>query len=167
MKNGIDELKQVLNSELELYKSLLDITVKKTDIIMEGRIKELDSITQLEQSFIIKIGKYEDTREKVVRKIASKLDVSIDTSEISISKILNHIEDEDSRELDNLKNQIIIVLEKLKEKNTLNSMLIKDSLEYINFNLNILTDSDNESTYSNSADKGKVKQSKNLFDAKV
>jgi len=58
-------------------------------------------------------------------------------------------------------------LNKVKENNQLNSILINDSLEYINLNINLLTDASANNTYDNKTNKGKATQNKSLFDAKV
>ena len=56
---------------------------------------------------------------------------------------------------------------KLRNKNQLNNVLIQDSLEFINLNIELLTSTSEQGTYSNKTGKEKSSQNLSLFDAKV
>jgi len=58
----INDLMDVLLQESKIYEDILEISKKKTDVIVKGKVSELESITNLEQSLIVKIGKLEETR---------------------------------------------------------------------------------------------------------
>jgi len=164
MRNLTEELKDILREEAEIYKAMLDLTTKKTDIITTGQVKELDKITQAEQSLIVKIGRLEEIREQVVGNIEKFLQVD---DSINMTKIGSYLKEEDRIEVEELKNQLVSILNEIKEKNDLNNILIQDSLEYINLNINLLTNATTQSTYDNKNSKVENKQSKSLFDAKV
>jgi len=66
----INDLMDVLLQESKIYEDILEISKKKTDVIVKGKVSELESITNLEQSLIVKIGKLEETRENIVTEIA-------------------------------------------------------------------------------------------------
>lgn len=162
----IEELKQVLTEELEIYKTIHEYALKKTDIITSGKINELDKLTQIEQTLIIKIGKLEDKREEVIEKIGKKLNLKKD---VNLSAIMPYIDKKDEKEINAIRDEFVNLLNKLKDRNQINSVLIKDSLEYINFNINLLTQSTSIEGATYSKDKGKDGsiQNRNLFDKKV
>lgn len=164
MENLINQLREILNKELDTYKDMLDLTTKKKDIILSGHIKELDKVTQLEQTLILNIGKLEDIREEIVIRI--KKDIGL-KNDLSMTELAKHLDDKDYQDIEKIKNELLEVLNEIKDKNNLNNLLIKDSLEYINFNLNLLTNTPAENTYGNTENKGKASQNKNLFDAKI
>lgn len=164
MKNLTEELKDILREEAEIYKTILELTIKKTDIITAGHVKELDKITQAEQSLIVQIGKLEEIRERVVGNIEKFL--QLDDS-INMTAIGSYLKEEDRIEVEELKNQLVSILNEIKEKNALNNILIQDSLEYINLNINLLTNATTQNTDDNKNGKVENKQSKSLFDAKV
>lgn len=166
MNTLIDELKLVLKEELESYKTMLEYGLKKTEIITSGQAKELDKLTQIEQALIMKIGKLEDKREEIVEKIGHELNIKED---INLSTILPYIDKKDEKEINDIRDELVDILNKLKDRNQLNGVLINDSLEYINFNIDLLTQSTSiqGTTYGKGKEKEESLQNRNLFDKKV
>ncbi|SHH69919.1 FlgN protein [Caloranaerobacter azorensis DSM 13643] len=164
MEKLINDLKDILIEELNLYKHMLELSINKTDIITSGQVRELDKITQKEQALILKAGKLEDIRESIISKIQDELNLK----EVkNISKLVDYLSEDQKKEIEYVKQQLIDVLNRLKERNSLNSTLIKDSLEYINLNVNLLANVLSSNIYSDKVSKDDVVQSKNIFDAKV
>ena len=58
------------------------------------------------------------------------------------------------------------ILNQIKERNELNGSLISDSLEYINLNIDILTNSTIDNTYDNKQTDSKTIQ-RRMFDTKA
>ncbi|EOC99395.1 flagellar protein FlgN [Caldisalinibacter kiritimatiensis] len=167
MEKLIKELKEILEEELKIYKEMLQITEKKTKVITSGTAKELDKTTQIEQTMILKIAKLENQREKIVENI--KIQVGIN-GEASVAKLTEKISAQyknEVKELESIRDELLDILNKIKKRNELNSKLINDSLEYINFNINLLTSSATETTYTNKVEEGNAGKSQSLFDAKV
>jgi len=53
------ELIIIFKGETDVYRSILDMGRKKTDVIVEGRILELEAILKVEQKLIGKITSIE------------------------------------------------------------------------------------------------------------
>jgi len=161
-----EELRDVLQDELKLYEEMYNLTVKKTDVIINGKISDLDNITHLENSIILKLGQLETRREKVVINIQEQLGVKKDST---ISDILNYIDDKDEikQELDSITKKLLDVLNSIKERNDLNGLLIKDTLEYIELNINLLTSATDKGIYNNKIQKEQSSQNISLFDTKA
>ena len=161
----IDSLIEILKQQADIYNYLLDKSKEKTDIIIEGKVDELDRITKLENTLVSDIAKMESRREALVNKIAEEIGTTSD--QVTISELIKKIDKNEAEELEGLRNRISGILNELKNINELNSMLIKNSLEYAEFSLNILSTarvSDN-----NYGDSGKVSGPKNrsFFDVKL
>lgn len=166
MRILFEELRDVLLDELKLYEEMYNLAVKKTDVIINGKISDLDNITHLENSLILKLGQIEARREKVVVNIQEQLGVKKDST---ISEILSHIDDADEikQELDNIAKKLLNVLNSIKEKNDLNGLLIRDNLEYIELNINLLTNATDRGIYNNKTQKELTSQNISLFDTKA
>ena len=162
MKNSIEQLKKVLYEQIEVYKHILSLSVKKTDIVVNGHIKKLEEITQEEQKLIIKIGKLEDIRESVIYNINKELGLE----ELNMTKLNDYLEEADKVFIKNLKDELMDILNQIKERNELNGSLISDSLEYINLNIDILTNSTIDNTYDNKQTDSKTIQ-RRMFDTKA
>ncbi|MTI46808.1 MAG: flagellar protein FlgN [Firmicutes bacterium] len=164
MKKSVKQLREVLKQEIDVYREMLEISIEKTNIIIEGQIKKLEEITEQEQKLIIKIGKLEDIRENIVFNIQKGLGISED---IDMSKIMPHLDEEDKDFIEEQKEELLKILNQLKDRNTLNGTLINDSLEYINLNIDLLTNNSFENIYGNKSKEINLKPAKRIFDSKA
>lgn len=161
----IEKLVNILEQEEKIYSDLRSISEKKRDLIIQGKVPELESLVNMEQSLILSIGNHEDEREKLVELIASML--SIPSSEITLSKITQSIDDFKSKRLSLCQDRLTQTIKDLKNTNDLNSKLIKNSLEYIDFSINLLSSIDNEnSKYGNDGQYGGSAK-RTFFDVKL
>ncbi|SHI61915.1 FlgN protein [Geosporobacter subterraneus DSM 17957] len=165
MSKSVEQLITALKKEYDIYRDYVDIAKKKKDIIIKGNIKELDHITGLEQDMILNMGKIDKIRAAIIGNLLNELKVK----EIAnISELAPYLEEEDRVKVLNLKDKLEKVLQEIQELNDLNGRLIQQSLEYINFNLNLMTSASTQgTTYGNRADEKNVKTKPNLFDVKI
>jgi len=133
----INDLMDVLLQESKIYEDILEISKKKTDVIVKGKVSELESITNLEQSLIVKIGKLEETRENIVTEIAGI--AGMDPSEMTISELEKHVDEKQAEKLREYKKHMTSIIEEIKNINEVNSRLITNSIDFIDFSINILT----------------------------
>lgn len=165
MSKSVEQLILALNKEYEIYQEVLEIAKKKRAIIVEGKIKDLDDITSKEQAMILSIGKLENIRLAILKNIVSEL--KIDEVQ-NLSQLSQHLDEKSKQEIINIRDKFDDILKSVKNQNDLNSKLIQQSLEYIEFNKNLLTSLENQgSTYSSNADEKDMKMKNNLFDARI
>lgn len=162
-----DKLLEVLNKESAIYEGILKLSKEKTDAIVAGKISELENITRLEQSIILKLGKLEGERESIVENLASGLNMK--ATDITLTNLINMLPEGEAKKLKNYQEGFAEILEKLREANMLNSKLIRNSLEYIDFSINILAGAGVEGNYGNSGNSGGSDGvlKKNFFDVKL
>jgi flagellar biosynthesis/type III secretory pathway chaperone len=164
----VNELTKALKKESGIYRDLLDIAKKKTNIIVEGKVQELETVTRLEQQLVGRTAGIEESREETAGKIAEELGLS--SEEITLTMLSEHLEDEQAQELEKQRTQITDILSELKKTNQLNARLIKNSLDYIDFSINLLTDSgagDDAGSYGSTGEVRRKKSERNFFDAKL
>lgn len=152
-----DELMTILERQLYILKDLKKITSKKTDIIMNDKVDELKKMTIKEEDFINKMAVLEMEREYLFDSWGIEKGTPL-------SNIIKDIPGE-KEDLKILGNRLFIILKSIDEENKLNDILIKDSIDWIEFNLNLVTDTEVPSTYGNK--NKKVKVNNNFFDRKV
>lgn len=162
MKDLIDILQKVLKEEILVYRELLSIMNEKTDVLIDGNIEKLDKMTTHENNIINKLNEFENLRNKVIFNIQHRRGIK---EELDISMLLKLLDDEDGMELSNLRDEFLEVLSQIKEKNILNSSLIKDSLDYVNLNINMMTENEDEITYGNK--NKKIKSTRSIFNQKA
>ncbi|MEN8906326.1 MAG: flagellar protein FlgN [Clostridiales bacterium] len=158
LQKKLENLYLILNEEFKLYKYICNISDQKTQIIVKGKIKELEDIMKLEKDFVVKIEKLEELRERLVQIIAKKIEINAD--KINITTILKSLKDTEIKlKLKNIQNKTIEVIQKLKNINEINSKLIKNSIDYVDFSINILSnDDEGNNNYGNTGSINKPKK---------
>ncbi|MCP2239207.1 flagellar protein FlgN [Thermoanaerobacterium thermosaccharolyticum] len=155
----INDLIDVLNGEMLLYKDLLDISSKKTDVIIHGKIQELDNMTKVEGSIICRLSKLEEEREKIL----SGYD---DTGEITISELCKMLPEDDAKKLKKIQKEFESLLKALNDRNELNKSLLQQSIEYVNYSIGLISSNlvQDNGIYG---DNGSIKQYSSIIDRKA
>ena len=157
----------ILDKEYGYYKDMLELSKSKKKIIVEGKVAELDKIVKLEQNMIFNIGQLEKKREEEVAKLSNAL--NLNSSQITISELSKVLQPELKKELENMQKNLQDIFSELKAVNDVNGQLIEQSLEYIDYSINLFSGTGMEtgSLYEDIG-KNKSKQSKkNIFDTKI
>lgn len=164
--DNIAKIMHVLEKEKTIYEELLTISREKKEVIVEGKIQELDNFLKVEGNLILEISRLEDERDIEAEALAKKL--GCPREELTISYVCNSVKDERCSKLWEIANSIGEILSQLKEINDLNGKLIEQSLEYINFSMNLMADSiaGQKAIYEGKTE-GSKENNIRLFDAKV
>lgn len=161
---SIQQLKDTLQQELKMYKEVLEMGKEKTVVIKLGKLKELEKIIDKEQQYIRTMGTFEKIRRSIFTNIGEEMEIP---EPASISELLLHLEEDTVEEIDTFRNNLLKVIEKINEVNELNAKLIQQNLEFINFNIELLTFSPETSNNYGDRDTGKRKSISSLLDMKV
>ncbi len=155
---------KVVEEQLDTYKELLDLAEKKGDVLVKGDVKLLGAITKTEQDLVLRLGKLEEERSKLIAHIANIYDKDI--SEVKIDFLIDIFDDEQTKTLTSINDEFKSVLTKIEVKNRRNEELIKNALDYINFSVKLLTDAGEMKT-SYSADGVNSKKVFHIIDKKA
>lgn len=161
---SIQQLKETLQQELKVYKDILEMGKEKTVVIKLGKLKELEEIIEKEQQYMRAMGTFEKIRRSIFTNIGEEMEIP---EPASISELLLHLEEETVEEIDSFRNELLKVIEKINEVNELNAKLIQQNLEFINFNIELMTFSPQTSNNYGEKDAGKRKSISSLLDMKV
>ena len=154
----MEELVLVLKKELDVLKDLKELTFEKTDLIINNQIKELEATTKKEEDLINQVALLEEEREKLLDTWA----VGPDTP---ISNIIERIPG-DKGDLPLIKDEMHHVMEELFLRNKLNRDLIEENLQWIDFNINLISNMQVQPSYGKDTKDSKV-PGKSIFDRKV
>lgn len=166
-KKEVDNIINILKEEYGYYKDILEMSKSKKKIITEGKVAELDKIVKLEQNMILNIGQLEKKREEEVSKLCGILGVK--NEKITVSEISKYIQEEQKKELEKVQSELLEILSELKSVNDINGQLLEQSLEYIDYSINLISGAGMEtgSLYEDIG-RGKNRSSKkNIFDTKA
>ena len=138
MASLIEELIMVLGDEEKFYGEIIPIAEKKTQIIVNNDLQSLNSITEEEQELLGKISKLEKKRQEVIRNIGIVMNKKeSELNFVTIIELLNGQEKE-QEELRKLHDKLKGTIDILSTLNERNQMLIKQSLEMIDFDINLM-----------------------------
>lgn len=164
--DNLDKIIQCLENQKNIYEKLLSLSMEKKDAIIEGKVNELDNFIKLEGNLILEIGKLENERDSTAEALARELGCSREN--LTISYICNEVKDRRCTSLKKAADSIGSTLNKLKEINDLNGELIEQSLEFINFSINLISDSmEGQNIIYEGKPEGSKDNNVRLFDAKI
>ena len=160
-----EKLVVLLTETLKAYQALLEMSRKKHELLVKVKPQELDKITQQEEVIILHAGKVDAAREAVVKELAGLYGIAGDA--ITFVALKEHADESTRKELAELAEELEKVLEQLAPLNKLNVELIQQSLQYIDFNINILAQNSTSPTYAPKGQNNQPTQKRVIFDAKV
>lgn len=170
MASLVDELIEVLDAEYETYKGLIPVSREKTHIIVKNDVATLQEITAKEQEAIDRVTSLENKRTRIMEDIKTVLGKQ--DEDLNLGTLINLLDQQhkEKRALSELHDKLKDTVNILVDINNRNKVLIQQSLEMIEFNMNYLQStrmSPGNNTYTKNASQGNGKDSQTgMFDAK-
>ena len=170
MAGLIDELVNTILKENDIYKELIPIADEKTRVIIKNDLDALQKITEQEQLTIEKINALEKKREEVIVNIGTVL--SRDPKELNMKTLIKILgkQPEEQKRLSRIHDELSETLRRLVVINDRNKELIKQSLEMIEFNMNLIQSTrmaPGVNNYTRAAGESDIRQAgTGMFDAK-
>ncbi|MGI6372140.1 MAG: flagellar protein FlgN [Caldicoprobacterales bacterium] len=155
-----------MEKERDFYLELNELSTRKTDIIIEKKIKDLEKIVDLEQGIIVNIGKLEADRQELVDRLAGIKDV--DPESITLSTLIEYSDGDIRDRFQTLQDDFVRIIDRQSHLNEINEKLIRTNLEYINMAINLMVgDGTSGQVYQREGRTKKGGQNRNLFDSKA
>lgn len=167
MAGMVQQLTEVLEAELNNYNKLLQISLEKTSIIIKGNIDELKLLVAQENEIVGKNQHLEKNRISIMNDISIVLNKEKDTLTLNnLIELLNSQEEEQTK-LKYISTMLSKTLNDLKIANKQNGELINQSIEYLDFNMNMIRSSQSlpPLSYQNDGIE-KQPEGRNFFDRK-
>ena len=129
---------EVLDKECKEYKKLQILADKKTPAIVKGDIESLEKITDDEQEIVGRIQNMEKLRREVLADIANV--VNRDVNDLKLINLIQMLDKrpEQQTQLVDVQARLKSTIDALQRTNDKNQMLLKDALDMVGFNLNMI-----------------------------
>jgi flagellar biosynthesis/type III secretory pathway chaperone len=159
-----------MSQENDIYKELIPIADEKTRIIIKNDLDALQKITEKEQLTIEKINALEKKREEVIVNIGTVLNRKPEELNMkALIKIMGKQPKEQER-LGRIHDELAETLRRLVTINDRNKELINQSLEMIEFNMNLIQSTrmaPGVNNYTRAAGESSIRQAgTGMFDAR-
>ena len=141
MAGMIDQLIVILNEQHTRCEELLGLALEKKDVIVQNDIEQLQKITNLENMVISQNNRLERQRVSLTDDISEVLGKRGQLNELSA--MVDAMEGQPQQApLREIGTKLREILDKLKEANDFNKMLIENALDYVNYSLNVIRTAD-------------------------
>ncbi|MFT3984510.1 MAG: flagellar protein FlgN [Lachnospiraceae bacterium] len=134
----MEELLDTLENEHVEYEALLELSERKTPIIVKGDVAALETITDEEQIVVNRISHLDSKRETVTKDIANVINKDVETLKLSTLIGLLASQPKEQKRLSEIHDKLQKTVEMIRRLNEQNQELIKQSLEMVEFDLNIV-----------------------------
>ena len=134
----MEDLLNTLEKENTEYEKLLELSLKKTPVIVNADLVELQQITDEEQEIVSSINRLDKVRNDCMKQIAGV--INKDVNELTLGMVVDIFKKKPAEHkkladvYDRLKNNDY----QMKRVNEQNRELIKSSLELVQFDMNVL-----------------------------
>ena len=138
MASLLENLIDVLDRENVQYEKLVVLAESKTPVIVAGDIENLGKITEDEQEIVGIIQGMEKQRDKFLADIANVVNRDVETLKlIDLIQMLDKMPDQREK-LEGIQKRLRATIDKLREVNDKNQMLLAERLDMVDFNLNMI-----------------------------
>lgn len=149
-----EEIEKILMTLLKVLEELRTSSLEKTETIIANNIEKIQEITKKEEKLAGMIAELERQRQEIFHTWG----IDKDTPISSIAEKLP----EGGKDLIGMREDMLKLIEEINIRNDLNKDLIEENLDWIDFNMNLITSLDSNPSY-----KDEDKKSINIFDRKV
>jgi flagellar biosynthesis/type III secretory pathway chaperone len=134
MENLID----VLERESSEYEGLLELSERKTTVIVSNNLEDLNKIMDEEQELVSRISNLEKKREEVIADIANVLNKDVKT--LKLKDLIEILADrpQERKPLEEVHDRLRDSVRGLKRVNEQNMELLKNAMDMVKFDLNLL-----------------------------
>ena len=134
------ELKAILTQELEAYTALTDLAGKLQGALLGGKIQEMEDILRGEQLLFTRIGELERERGDIEESLRREHGESAAEAvgERTIVWWAEQLPEREGQQLLSLQRRFLGQVERLRDINRQNEELIRQSMTYVSFVMELL-----------------------------
>ena len=138
MASLLENLIDVLDSENAQYERIVTLAESKTSVIVAGDIENLGKIMEEEQEIVGRIQGMEKNRNKFLADIANVVNRDVESLKlIDLIQMLESMPDQ-KQKLEDVQTDLRKTIDKLRETNGKNQLLLSERLDMVNFNLDMI-----------------------------
>ncbi|MFS0864957.1 flagellar protein FlgN [Fredinandcohnia sp. 179-A 10B2 NHS] len=157
-----ENLTSLLSKILVLHQNLYKLSEHKTDILKKGDIDALNEHMKEEQKYLLAIRQLENERIGMVEKLLGPR-----VAEKTLTKCIEVVQESHKTQLTKLSEELVEIVNKLKDVNSLNQQLTHQSLQFVNMTLDMLVPQEQTVNYGKPTEAKEQKQSRPMFDSKA
>lgn len=132
----LNQLLALMEEQGKVMADLAVLSKKKSQVLVDGNIPELDILLRGEQALIWQMGRLEERRFQA--QIALSRQLGVHASQLTLEKLLTAISPEHGERCKAVATQYAQAAGELSQVNQLNTELIQQAMAYVDFSLQLL-----------------------------
>ncbi len=132
----VQELIKVLKMEASLFETFLELLDRQQQVLVSGDIDELNNVTELLREKTINSAILARKREEIIRRLSSETNL---TEDLTVSRLIDSVPPGQATVLDQIRETILDLNEKITRTRSQNEMLISRSRDNIMKTMELLT----------------------------
>lgn len=129
----------VLEEEIKIYRTLLDIVRKEKDILISANLDDLNENNRAKEAMLLKIRALEAQRLKNAVEVYQAL--NLNGEQPRLLEIARHVDDETAEKLRNVHSVLDLLLRRIQEFNRSNEDLVQSALHNVTGAMNAIKSS--------------------------
>lgn len=130
------QLAEVLGEQVAVFETLLDLSWRKRDVLVQGGMSEFEAIIEAEQALLWQVGKLEQRRLELQGELADLLGIGVE--DVTMTAVIAASDEAQRADLVRLQQHLGNLLADLNGLNSGNARLLQQSLDYINVAMEVL-----------------------------
>ena len=144
--NMWEQLQALMAELLSLYQRVLALSRQKKDLLILAKPIDLEKVVKQEEVLLLRVSKIDVARKQVIQSLVSHYAVA--DEQLTLEKLIALAPNEAALHLKKIAQEFDAVLAELKSQNQLNTKLIRQALNLVNYNINLLAQSSVGPTYA-------------------
>lgn len=132
----LNSLLAIMEEQIKIMSDLRALTQKKSQLLVDGNLDELDILLRGEQALIWQMGKLEERRFRLQVEIAA--DLRIHASQLTLERLVATVPPEYGPRCQSVAETYGESAKALMEANQLNTELVQQAMAYVDFSLQLL-----------------------------
>src|SRR5690606_24250519 len=123
LKMILDQLTQVLDEQIKVYRHLLDVVRREKEILISANLDDLSENNKSKEAMLIKIRSLETDRIRLAQELAKSLNV--DSEAPRLLELAKHLDEEPGDKLRSMHSVLELLLRRIQEFNQKNEVLVQ------------------------------------------
>ena len=138
MASLMENLMDLLEKENSEYEKLLELSMEKTPVIIEGNVEKLEKITDDENIIVSRVNMLDKQRMQAMEDIANVLNKDVESLKLAQLTAMLSQRPQEQKRLAAIHTRLKITTEQLVRVNEHNMDLITRSLQMVEYNMNVI-----------------------------
>lgn len=138
MASLMENLMDLLEKENSEYEKLLELSMEKTPVIIEGNVEKLEKITDDENIIVSRVNMLDKQRMQAMEDIANVLNKDVESLKLAQLTAMLSQRPQEQKRLAAVHTRLKITTEQLVRVNEHNRDLITRSLQMVEYNMNVI-----------------------------